>query len=310
MEARDFRRNPRPGYLKKFVKLVLANYKLNMSNWIDRLAETYGERVVIYLDRPLDYGFFRGTDITYRDSLKFVNRIGNALLGLGVKPGDRVAMITTNRIEFAFCCFAVMKIGAIAVPLNAMYRSHEIRYVIENSGAKVLITDRAVYGAGIQDPAQFPSIEKWVMLTREDLPPGFFSLADLMLKAREDLPPLPLSPDDIVGIFYTSGTTGLPKGAMLSNEGFSREVKGFARISALFPGFLANRFLGVYVTPLAHIMGYVVIIAVFSGGNPSIFKTTFTPSDILQTIQENQATSFVGVPTMFRMLVAAGSDNS
>ena len=117
------KKRPVPNYLKKFRRLFLENSTISSTNFVDRLAEVYEDRPVFFLDRTLDYSFFAGSEISYRTLSRFTNRIGNALLKLGVKKGDRVGLVTYNRVELAFAEFACMKIGAIPVPLNFMLKA-------------------------------------------------------------------------------------------------------------------------------------------------------------------------------------------
>lgn len=297
--------NTKPFYFKKLIKTLFTYKKLNTSNWIDILAGIYGERRIFFLEKEIDYGFFRGSALSYLDILKFVNRMGNALKALGVKRGDRVAFITMNRLELALAYFAGMKIGAVVVPLNAMYRANEIKYVVENAEAETLITDRAVFNASIVDPSNFPTVKKWVMLTREEVPEGFYSLSQLMLESGDILEPITKDPDEIVAILYTSGTTGYPKGAILHEEAFARTIQRFALLAGFFPTF--NRFLGLYVVPLAHVMGYVIMLAMVSMGLPCLFMSRFDPEEALQKMEKYGVRVFIGVPTMYAMLSLAGA---
>lgn len=292
--------NPKPFYLKKVIKAFWKTRKVNMSNWVDILADIYSERKFIFLEREIDYGFFKGDAINYFNAIEFINRIGNSLKEIGVKRGDRVCVITMNRIELAFAYYAIMKIGAIVVPLNAMFRAPEIRYVVENCGAEVLITDRAVFQGAIKDTSLIPSVKKWIMLTRREVPEGFLSLSEMMASASPSLDPIELKPDDVVAILYTSGTTGFPKGAMLTNEAFSRQVRYFTRLFSLFPTF--NRYSGVYVVPLAHVMGYVIMLMAFCSAFPTLFMSSFNPDDVLSYLEKYNGMVFMGVPTMYAMM--------
>ena len=141
METGILEKNSVPNYFKKFLHLVVRNRTISTANFVDRLAEVYGDRPLFFLDRKLDYSFFSGNEVSYNTLSRFTNRIGNALLRLGVRKGDRVGLVTYNRVELAFSEFACMKIGAIPVPLNSMLKANEIQYQMENSGARVLITD-------------------------------------------------------------------------------------------------------------------------------------------------------------------------
>ncbi len=299
--------NAKPFYFKKLFKVLFSYNKFDTSNWIDILSDIYGDRKTFFLEKELDYGFFKGSAFTYRDMLKFINRMGNAFKELGVKKGDRIAFITMNRIELVFAYFAGMKIGAVVVPLNAMYKPNEIKYVVENAEAEVLVTDRQVFNASIEDISKFPSIKKWVMLTREEVPEGFYSLTQMMLNSKEELEPVEKHPDDMVSILYTSGTTGYPKGAILHEEAVARTIKRTVLLGGLFPTF--NRFLGLYVVPLAHVMGYVMMIAMCSMGLPCIFMSRFEPEYALKIMEKYGVRVFIGVPAMYAMLSITGARN-
>lgn len=295
----------RPPYRRKFWDLVVRGGRISMSNWLDILAGVYGDRVTVHLhDREMKYPFFTGTEITYNDALMFVNRIGNGLTSVGITKGDRVIVITSNRIELGLACFAVMKIGAVAVPLNFMFKAPEIRYIAENSGARAMIIDRDVYHLNVKDQAKIPGIDTWVLLAKEDeVPPGFHSFSRLMADASPVLEPIVLDDEEVVIILYTSGTTGFPKGAMLTNAGFSRVVRRFARLAALLR--TPRTYLGVFTLPVAHIMGYIMMIANLSIAMPWVFISRFDPYTVLEALTKYQATLFLGVPAMYTMLFQA-----
>lgn len=299
-------KNTKPFYLKKFFKVLLSYNKFNTSNWLDILADIYGDRKLFFLEKELDYGFFKGSALTYTDILRFVNRMGNAFKKLGVKKGDRIAFITMNRIELALAYFAGMKIGAVVVPLNAMYKAPEIKYVVENAETELLVTDRQVFNVSIEDTSRFPTVKKWVMLTRERVPEGFYNLAEMMKEADENLEPIEKTSDEMVAILYTSGTTGYPKGAILHEEAFAREIRRFALLAGILPTL--NRFIGLYVVPLAHVMGYVIMIAMCSMGLPCIFVSRFDPQDVLEKMEKYGVRVFIGVPAMYAMLSISGAN--
>ncbi|MEW5944557.1 MAG: AMP-binding protein [bacterium] len=296
----------KPPYFKKIKELVFGGGRINMSNWLDILTEVYGDRASIYLEKELDYPFFKGKTITYRAAMEFVNRIGNALLKQGIGEGDRVVLITSNRVELVFACFAVMKIGAIAVPLNFMFRAPEIKYIVENCGARCVIVDWDVFVLNVKDASFAPSVEKWLIVTRREAPEGFLSLRKLMSEAGGGLAPKEFIPEKIVAILYTSGTTGFPKGALLTNEAFSRTVRREARLAAVLPTSRAQ--LGVFTLPVAHIMGYIMTISFFAFALPWYFISRFTPEKVLKTIEKHRGTTFVGVPTMYAVLAACGPE--
>ncbi len=299
------RRWPAPSWARRFRTLVRENSLFTQANFIDRLAGLYDTRPLIFLDHPLDYPFFQGAEITYRDTLNFVNRAGNALRRLGVQRGDRVALITANRVELAFVEFGAQKIGAVPVPLNFMLKADEIRYLVEDCGCKVLVTDRAVYEGNIGARERVPSVEKWVMVTGRDVPAGFQSLGALMAAASDRLDPVALAPDDLVVVFYTGGTTGFPKGAMLTNRGLMEGVCRYARLFGYLPRLPQH--LSLLVMPLAHTSGHQALLLHIAMATPTLFMGRFDATAMLDAIERHGVTLFSGTPPMYRMLLAAGA---
>lgn len=278
---------------------VILDPGLSMSNFWDKVSAVYSDRTVAYLEEPLPYGFMPKDSLTYSDNLSLVNRMGNVLAGIGVQRGDRVVIAMGNRIELLTLCYACFKVGAIAVPLNYMLKGSEIRYIAENCGAKFLVTDTDVFDANIKDTGSIPGIDTWIMAEPpESCPPGFISLEEMIEKASDALEPLRIDKDETVAIFYTSGTTGYPKGAMMTG----RNLLTTQRITAgILP--LGENDIGVSALPAAHLMGFAVALVCFLLGTPGFFMKYFHPRRVLEAIQERRATVFVGVPAMFSILL-------
>jgi acyl-CoA synthetase (AMP-forming)/AMP-acid ligase II len=301
------KKRPVPSYWKKFRNLVIHNDSISSTNFVDRLADVYEDRPVYYLDRTLDYPFFSGSEISYRTLSRFTNRIGNALLKLGVRQGDRVGLVTYNRVELAFAEFACMKIGAIPVPLNFMLKAKEISYQMENSGARVLITDPDIFRDNIRDPGRVAFVKQWIEITAGSPSPGFLSLGEIMDDASEDLVPATLSsPDDTVLIFFTSGTTGVPRGAMLTDRNLMATVQKYCRLFGILP--TNRRQLALLVMPVAHTSGHQNLLIWLSMAIPMFFLSRFDPADVLDRIEKYKVTFFTGIPAMFKMLLRAGAE--
>jgi acyl-CoA synthetase (AMP-forming)/AMP-acid ligase II len=284
---------------------VGENHLFTQANFVDRLTALYAERPLLFLDQALDYPFFRGHEITYGDALRFVNRAGNMLRRIGVRRGDRVALITANRVELAFVEFGAQKIGAIPVPLNFMLKADEIRYLVEDCGCTVLVTDRGVFEGNIGARDRVPSVEHWVMVTGRGVPEGFHSLGTLMAEASETLEPVALAPGDVAVVFYTGGTTGFPKGAMLTNRGLMESVRRYARLFGLLPRLPHQ--LSLLVMPLAHTSGHQALLLHIAMATPTLFMGRFDAAAMLDAIERHGVTLFAGTPSMYRMLEAAGA---
>ncbi len=299
------RRWPQPSWGRRYRTLVRENHLFTQANFVDRLAGLYEDRPLMFLDQPLDYPFHRGAEVTYRIASRYVNRAGNALRRLGVGRGDRVALITANRIELAFVEFGAQKIGAVPVPLNFMLKADEIRYLVEDCGCRVLVTDRAVFEGNIGERRRVPSIEHWVLVTSREVPEGFHSLGALMADAPETLAPVELAPDDLVVVFYTGGTTGFPKGAMLTNRGLMESVRRYARLFGFLPRLPHH--LSLLVMPLAHTSGHQALLLHIAMATPTLFMGRFDASAMLDAIETHGVTVFSGTPPMYRMLLGAGA---
>jgi len=290
-------------YLSKYK--VILNPRLNMANFWDETTKVYGDHNVGKLDEPLEYGCMSKDVLSYRDNLMLVNRMGNMLRELGVGRSDRVVIAMGNRIELLLLSYACFKIGAIAVPLNYMLKGSEIKYVAENCGAKCLVTDRDVFDPNIKETDAIPGIETWVMAgPRSDCLQGFVSLDEMLDVSSETLEPVRISKHETVAIFYTSGTTGYPKGAMMT----SHNLLTTQRITAaVLP--LSDRDIGISALPGAHLMGFAAALVSFMVGVTGHFMKYFQPRKVLQAIQDSKGTIFIGVPAMYAILLQAGAEN-
>ena len=293
--------------MKHAVKKVrfAADRSVTFGNFMDKLSEVYGDKTCFILDRPLRYSFMPGERHSFEQWREYTDRVANVLANdLGVEKGDRVVVDMSNRMEIPFTCFALMKIGAVAVPLNFMLTGKEIAYIGGDAGARVMITDRPVFEFQIKEQSAVPTIEKWAVMEKaEGLPGEFVELAPLIEAAPSTYPAQEKDPEEVVGIFYTSGTTGFPKGAMMT----SKSLLTAQRITAALVPATAND-VGLMALPLAHLFGFGLTLISLSGGLTGMFIRSFDPHRILSGIQDSKATIFVGVPAMYSMLLEAGLD--
>ena len=184
---------------------------------------------------------------------------------VGVAPGARVVVALPNGFDQLLACLAVARAGAVPVPLNDQMRPDEVEHVVADSGAARIL--RSI----------------------DDLDGG------------EPVPSV-LPPTDVAAIFYTSGTTGRPKGACLTD----RAILGSLGPGVLWPAAL-RRDEAVIGLPVAHIMGFVVLVGLAVAGVPVHMQRRFDAAATLDAIETRRSTLFVGVPAMYRMLFEAGA---
>jgi acyl-CoA synthetase (AMP-forming)/AMP-acid ligase II len=210
-----------------------------------------------------------GLNVTYAQAAKRVRRWAGGVAA-AVERGDRVVIATPNGYEMLLLCLAVSRGGAIPVPVNPQLTKPEFDHVVKNSAAKLVI--RAATDVDGHDPL-----------------------------ATE----VPAEPGDIAALFYTSGTTGKPKGVELSHRSL---VGTLARAGAM-PPLLTGRFEAVLALPVAHIMGFAALLGLACAGIPVYLLPRFHPVRVLDAIESRRAQMFIGVPAMYRMLLEAGAED-
>jgi len=261
-----------------------------LSDWLDDCAERYGGRpMVLTDDRELSY-----TDIATES-----RRLADGLATLGVQPGDRVAMIMANYPEFVAVKFAIARTGAIAIPLNYLYRSDELRFVLADARCRVVITMTSFAGLDYQatlDGIPDPPVLVWLDTDGRTRPgsltvEGLAILGDQNRGASYGRTIDPNGPGDML---YTSGTTGSPKGVLVSHDAVLRTA--FA--SALTRAYQDGRRI-LFSLPCYHMFGYVegLLSASFVGG-AVIPQTSFSAEGYFAGIQRHRATDVLCVPTM------------
>ncbi len=218
----------------------------------------------------------------------------------GIKKGDRVALIVENSEEFIIAIFAITKIGAIVVPVNTFLKREEFEYILNDCGAKMLLSS-VKFAKETKDLPHVSSVEKMVWVGNyENLDENNFSFFDIIEDQQphrevEDEPTI----DDIACIIYTSGTTGKPKGAMLSYRNIFSNVVGGGELFKITP---KDRFI-VYL-PMFHVFTFsiMVILPICRGSSIIIVKSVFPFSNVIKQTLFKRATIFLGVPTIFNAM--------
>jgi fatty-acyl-CoA synthase len=261
----------------------------------------------------------QGIRWTYRDLLSQVNSLAKGLMALGVEKGDRVGIWAMNYAEWIVVQFATAKIGAIMVNINPAYRTYELEYVLKQAEIQTLILqDRfktsdytgmffeacpedCDASPGTLNSEKFPFLKN-VILIGKNASGGMFSWPDLMklgeeistdeLVARKEM----LDFDDAINIQYTSGTTGFPKGVVLTHH----SVLNNGYIIGEGMGFSERDRLCIPV-PFYHCFGMVLSnLACMTHGSTMVLPSpAFNVEDVLKTIEEERCTALHGVPTMF-----------
>lgn len=208
---------------------------------------------------------------------------------LGVQPGDRVAIWLNNCPEFISALFGVLHAGAVAVPVNCFLKADEVGYILDDSGARVLITEAAMQATVARLAATRPALQLW---NKEELPP-----ADTPGPA--DFTPQARNREDLAVLIYTSGTTGHPKGAMLTHGNLLHNVASCRKVLEAVD---ADRF--ALVLPMFHsfMLTVCILLPLMVGGSIVLVRSLHPPKNLLLEILRHQATILPAIPQLFRAL--------
>lgn len=262
----------------------------------DNLEETvrrFGDREALVVDH-------QGIRQTWAEFNKSVDAVAKGLIAYGVEKGDRVGMWSPNYAEWIYVQFATAKVGAIQVNVNPAYRTNELEYALNQSGAKLLVTRTEYLSSPYRDMVdavrdKCGELERVVYFDTDDwaeLIAAGEGVSDEQLRARMDS----LDHSDDINIQYTSGTTGFPKGATLSHSAILND----ARFVGMMCDYDETDRVAIPV-PFYHCFGMVMgnlSCAVF-GAAMVIPCPTFDPGAVLRVIEAERCTSLYGVPTMF-----------
>jgi len=233
-----------------------------------------------------------GRKIKWFDLDRIINKLSNALVYIGVKRGDVVSLYLPNSPEFIFAYFAATRIGAIILPFNLLFRTREISYILTNSRAKVIIgSSEEVEKYLINFRNQFPDLKK--VITVGSPVKGCLDFYELIVDASDVIEPVNCNPEDLGLLGYTSGTSGNPKGVMLTYG----NLKAIGNLNGIAL-HINDRDLLLTGTPFCHICFVLSVLGPFMVGAGVITMRRFKTELALELIERYQITHFTGVPTM------------
>ena len=247
------------------------------------------------------FDYDQNVKYTYREYKYNVDKLATALYNLGIQKGDGVAIFTGNCPEFYFALFAVVKIGVILVPINPLLKKHEVTHIVGDAGiVKAIIVHQRLLGE-LRRVLKITPIEKIIIIKREKEAADTIDFNELMNSAEPKPPKVDINiKEDLAFIIYTGGTTGMPKGVMLSHFNMMANVAQTGNRIYDIKKSLAIRgqWTNIAILPLAHIYGLLMAITTTLGGYMNIIAA-FEPLKILQIIDKYKVQVFSGIPTMY-----------
>lgn len=271
------------------------------------LTALLSEAAADYPERP--HLTFKGTSWNYAQTLEIARRLSTGLLQIGVREGDRVGICLPNTPHYPVACFALWAIGAAGVGMNPIYSARQLELIIRDSGARFVLTSDDATLSKLREVASTTGIE--LILCRSDasdLEPRRDNevcesgLTFERLASREEMAWLRNSPKELGMIQYTGGTTGAPKGAMLTQAQIwhaAHQIRNWQhRIRDGLEAWYA-------AAPCSHITGlinYIVMPAIVGG--EVILTERFSPRELIELVRAKWATMITAIPTMLTAVIA------
>lgn len=259
---------------------------MNIADMLDRNNVFFPEREAI---------IYAGRTITYRDFWENVKRAANAFQGLGVGRGDKVAVFLTNCPEFIFTYYACQSFGAVCVSISSMSKADEVEYMVNDSEAVLLVSEKALSGE-LPSRTATPGLRN-IVLT--DGVGGDREWSELLLGAKAQGKTVSTLREDPAAIIYTSGTTGKPKGVVLTHGNIVSNTNAVKFMTGLKPTDRRICFLPIY-----HSFGQNFIFnAAVQAGCTLVLHKKFEMEPVLESLIANKVTRWYAVPPVYIMML-------
>lgn len=244
---------------------------------------------------------FNGSATTWAELERRVRGLAGALHRRGVQAGDRVMILMLNRPEFVEACLAASRLGAIAVPVNFRLTPPELAYLVDNCGAGVVITEPLLAPAAAAVREITPALST-VILAGASTGDSVLGYEDLITEAGRPAPRVDVPDDGPALIMYTSGTTGHPKGAVLTHANLAGQA--LTAIYSNAPDI--TRDVGFIGVPLFHIAGIGSMLPAMTMGTPTVIHPLggFDPGELLDVLAAEQVTGIFLVPSQWQAVCA------
>ena len=237
------------------------------------------------------------TRLTFQEMDERVNRLSSALAGLGVTRGDRVSILSLNCHRFFELYYAVPQLGAIVVPINFRLTPPEIKYIVDHSGSRVVAVDQTLAPLIEAARPQLDSVEHFILMSDEPRE-GYLGYDELIADGSPAIDAPELSDDELLGLFYTSGTTAEPKGVMLTHKNMLSNIRHSEGVYNYLPDDIY-----LHAAPMFHLADGAAVFSHTSRAATQVFIPRFDPKHVLETIAGERITLILLVPTMLNFLL-------
>ncbi|TYR78977.1 fatty acid--CoA ligase family protein [Priestia megaterium] len=269
------------------------------------LSSQLHETATVYPDKTA-YVFLQ-QEVSYRELDAAVSIFANGLKRLGVEKGDHIALIAGNSPHFVIGLYGALRVGATVIPINPIYTSDEITYILKNGDVKVMIAVDLLLPILEPISNQLPILEHIILceskseqaVTQQELPSYVHTFSSILQQQDVTYQFPQLNQEDTAIILYTSGTTGKPKGAMLTHHNVYRNAKDVADYLTI-----NDQDRVIAALPMFHVFCLTVALnAPLMNGGTVLILPKFSPTAVFALAEEKKATIFAGVPTMYNFLL-------
>lgn len=240
---------------------------------------------------------------TYREVFWYADKVANALYELGVRK-DSVGIMTGNRPEFIFSTLGILQCGASVSPINPLLRQGDVTHILKEAGnINTVFVHRDNYRT-IKKSRKSVELENVILLGAKEAKDDAITFEEFIKDAPPDPPQVKIDPqDDVAALLFTGGTTGLPKGVMLTHSNIVAD--GLACINMSKESLDENfgKAATLAILPLCHTFVFTVVILALHMGAMMLMLRSFDPGKVLELIERYEIGLFVGVPVMYQMLV-------
>jgi long-chain acyl-CoA synthetase len=258
------------------------------------LADLVSAAAAIRGERPALIGSHGTTSWAELDAA--VNRMAHAFGGLGLEPGDRVAIVLANVVEFAYAYYGILRAGLVVVPVNPAYTPREIAHLLSDSGARAAVVGRTHLPAVTEARTDSPALEV-VITTGAEESAGALLLGPLLEQSSAEPATAVGGGEDLAALLYTSGTTGAPKGAMLTHRALLADL---SQVGSIKPPVVAEDDVVLLMLPLYHVFGLNSGLGmVAAAGAAGVLVERFDPTQTLEAIVRWNVSVVLGAPPVY-----------
>ncbi|MEE3373156.1 MAG: long-chain-fatty-acid--CoA ligase [Planctomycetota bacterium] len=250
--------------------------------------------------RPTQWATVRGSQkLNYLQFNGRVNRLANGLAAIGADPGTNISILMTNGPQMLEAMFAGFKAGCGVVPINFRLHPQEYAFIIAHSESRVVVTEEAFQDSLNQVDTLLDGVTHRIATGAAEQ--GFLQYEAVLAEQSDRYDDVDVQPDDVAWLFYTSGTTGQPKGAMLTHRNLWGMTQRFHQDILTHPG---DREVVLHAAPLSHGSGLYALPNMANAASHVFLETSsFAPDKVLQVLQDEAVTNFFAAPAMINRLL-------